>query len=63
MSVIDQVGSADAKQIDWTDYMGRIHLAGLKRFALKERPRKNAHLPCGGNHPTTGWLQPGTWTA
>lgn len=40
-----RVFSTDARQIDWTDYMGRIHLAGLNRFALKERPRK--HLQAG----------------
>ncbi|MDP3654970.1 MAG: fatty acyl-CoA reductase [Rhodoferax sp.] len=39
-----RVFSVDARQIDWADYMGRIHLAGLNRFALKERPRTKAPL-------------------
>ncbi len=29
----------NARKIDWTEYMGRIHLEGLNRFALKDRPR------------------------
>ena len=27
----------DARQIDWSVYLRKIHLAGLNRYALKER--------------------------
>ncbi|MBK7000595.1 MAG: SDR family oxidoreductase [Rhodoferax sp.] len=29
----------DARKIDWAEYLGRIHLEGLNRFVLKDRPR------------------------
>ena len=34
--------SADPRQIDWKEYMGQIHLAGLNRYALKDKRRKKA---------------------
>lgn len=32
----------DAKPIDWTDYLCRIHMAGLNRYALRKREAKPA---------------------
>jgi hypothetical protein len=38
MGELDKVLCAvDARQIDWAVYLRKIHLAGLNRYALKER--------------------------
>ncbi|AOY88496.1 dehydrogenase [Marinobacter salinus] len=38
MGSVDKVlFPVDARQIDWGVYLGKIHLAGLNRYALKER--------------------------
>lgn len=40
MGDLDQrVFSADPRQINWQQYLARIHLAGLNRYALKDRRR------------------------
>jgi len=38
MGEVDKVlFPVDARQIDWETYLRKIHLAGLNRYALKER--------------------------
>ena len=39
-----RVFSVDPKQINWKQYLGQIHLAGLNRYALKDRRRGVAAL-------------------
>jgi hypothetical protein len=40
----------DARLIDWEDYLCRVHLAGLNRYALRRRdavPDDAAPVPVG----------------
>ncbi len=45
MGDLDQrVFPVDPRQINWQQYLARIHLAGLNRYALKERRRSQSAL-------------------